>query len=593
MSGEASRLAALEVAWRDAWPAALADWSRFTKLAEPRWCHTEADEAREHLSGSFAMIRLTDHAVVISLRQVHEMHLSQFAREVLAHEIGHHVLAPADLRDNARLQARIRAGLPTRESFGGMVANLYTDLLINDRLQRSARLDMSGVYKAIDNGSRDHVWQLYMRIYEVLWQLPAGSLAAGRLAKRLELDAYLGARVIRTYGKNWLAGAGRFAALLLPYLLELPPDVALRVQLPPWFDADRAGAGGDVPDGLAEIEDDEGTGAVHPSADGELSGVDEGQDGDAQKTGDTEGAGRATGTGQKGQFRDPHQYRDLARSLGVQLPDDELTARYYRERALPFIVPFPRRDVPDAVDPQPEGLDTWEAGDPLEEIDWGETATRNPHVIPGVTTVRRTYGTTEGSTPQRVPVDLYVGIDCSGSMVDPSRALSYPVLAGAVVTLSAFRAGAKVMACLSGEPGTFTETDGFVRSETAVLKVLTGYLGQGYAFGIRRLHSAFLQAPPREKPAHILVVSDQDMFTMLREDKDGWTIARDALAAAGGGGTFVLELQFARFKEPIARLQDMGWNVRPVRNQAELVEFARAFSRATYGDEARAGRRLR
>jgi hypothetical protein len=206
-----------------------------------------------------------------------------------------------------------------------------------------------------------------------------------------------------------------------------------------------------------------------------------------------------------------------------------------------------------------------------------------------VTTVRQTYGTTEGSTPERVPVDLYVGIDCSGSMSNPSASLSYPVLAGTVVALSALRAGARVMACLSGEPGAFTQTDGFVRSENEILTTLTGYLGQGYAFGIRRLDHTFLRAPKRERPAHILVVSDHDMFTMLGDDPEGWTIARDALAKAGGGGTMALELSFSSHAKAIARLREFGWSVQPVRNQEELVEFARVFSRAKYGDAVRPG----
>ena len=86
--------------WRARWQEALAVWSRFTKLAEPRWCLNTADEKEEQLAGSFAMIRLKDHAVVISLRQVAELGLEEYAVEILAHEIGHHVYAPADLRDN-------------------------------------------------------------------------------------------------------------------------------------------------------------------------------------------------------------------------------------------------------------------------------------------------------------------------------------------------------------------------------------------------------------------------------------------------------------------------------------------------------------
>ena len=66
---------ALLARWRAAWPAALDLWSHFTKLREPAWCFTAADEQEQQLSGSFAMIRLTDHTVVISLRQITELHL--------------------------------------------------------------------------------------------------------------------------------------------------------------------------------------------------------------------------------------------------------------------------------------------------------------------------------------------------------------------------------------------------------------------------------------------------------------------------------------------------------------------------------------
>src|SRR6185436_9046457 len=84
-------LAALRTAWREKWPDALAAWSRYVQLSEPRWCMSEADERQEHLSGSFAMIRLVDHAIVIGLAQIQDRGLQDFAVEIMAHEIGHHV----------------------------------------------------------------------------------------------------------------------------------------------------------------------------------------------------------------------------------------------------------------------------------------------------------------------------------------------------------------------------------------------------------------------------------------------------------------------------------------------------------------------
>src|SRR5262245_20967518 len=110
-----SRLEELKETWAARWPEALACWSRFTKLSHPRWCFTPEEEQREGLSGSFAMIRLTDQAVVISLPRVLEQRVHEFPVEILAHEIGHHVYAPANLRDHGRMIARMRVSLPTKE----------------------------------------------------------------------------------------------------------------------------------------------------------------------------------------------------------------------------------------------------------------------------------------------------------------------------------------------------------------------------------------------------------------------------------------------------------------------------------------------
>lgn len=562
--------------WRGEWPAALAAWRGFTKLSEPRWCLDKAAEKKEELTGSFAMIRLTDHAVVISLRQAAELGLGKFAAAILAHEIGHHVYAPGDLADNARLLARIRMGLPTRETYTGVAANLYTDLLINDRLQRGAGLDMSGVYKALRRpGDADRLWTLYMRIYEVLWGLPSGTLA-GPGDAGLQTDAVLGARLLRAYSKNWLGGAGRFAALLLPYFLELPPDGGAAAGLP-WLDTGQAGAGDVIPDGLAGIDEEEAEGAIHPSEDPALSGLE----GESVASAPRSGGGRELRGGQKNNYRSPAQYRELMASAGVKAPEREMVARYYRERALPFLVRFPVKEAREATEPQPEGLETWDTGMPLQEIDWSETLARGSEPVPGVTTVRRTYGETEGASPAKIPLDLYIGIDCSGSMANPAAALSYPVLAGTVLALSALRAGARVKVCLSGEPGEYSETDGFIRDEREILRVLTGYLGTGYSFGIARLEDTFLKEWKARRPVHILVVSDSDIFHMLKELRDGWEIAAGALKAAGGGGTFVLEIP-GRNQET-ARLEALGWAVSTVNGQEELLAFARAFSRANYG----------
>jgi hypothetical protein len=359
---------------------------------------------------------------------------------------------------------------------------------------------------------------------------------------------------------------------------------------------------------LAELEEEEIEAAPHPADDPDLAGENPGAGDPAAATGSPgdspepapdekpgltgKQAPQPKGRAEKGghrryaDYRGVVEYGHLLKSLGSRLSDHELTMRYYRERAVPHLVPFPARPMPAVVEPLPEGLETWDVGQPLADADWLQTVLTSPIVIPGVTTVQRTYGDTPGGEPQRRPVDLYVGIDCSGSMPNPQLSLSYPVLAGTILALSALRAGARVKAVLSGEPGSSVATAGFVADERQVLDLLTGYLGTGYSFGIGRLRETFQDRKPTDRPVHIVIVSDHDIFSML-EQGDGWQCAREMLARARGGGTYALNMPADWESAKVAQMRADGWDVHAVQDWEELVAFARAFSRATYGEDKR------
>lgn len=584
-SASQAELGPLREAWRAAWPAAVAAWSPYVQLHEPIWCESPAEAQRESLTESFAMIRLVDHSVVINLARIAAEGLADFAAEILAHEAGHHVYCPGDLTDNARLTARIRAGLPTAETCAPMIANLYSDLLINDWLQRTAELDMAGVYRRLASPSTSRLWSLYLRIYESLWNLPCESLGSGPGDSRLRHDAQLGGRLVRSYAKDWLQGAGRFAALCLPYVLkEQAAEFTARLAL--WGDLQRAGQGG-VPDGLTEIDETELTGAMHPSEDPALTGLLQDATLDDQKPATVDGRTPSELSGRKSErtYRQPFEYAEILKASGAALDARQITAQYYRERAIPYLIRFPTRSSAPTTELHLEGLDVWDVGSPLSDVDWLQTMLVSPEVIPGVTTRTRLHGETPGGDPHPVPLDLYLGVDCSGSMGDPARNLSYPVLAGAVMTLSALRAGARVKVVLSGEPGSTIATDGFVRDSEIALRTLTSYLGTGYSFGIHRLAETFTHARPRTRPVHALVLSDHDMFSMLEERGNGaagWDVATEAAARCGGGATFLLQLPTGSRRgsqSKIARMESIGWNVALVDSLEELVEFARGFSR--------------
>lgn len=570
-------------AWLAEWPAALEVWSKYTRLSPPRLCASDEAAQAEGLRGSFAMIRLVDQTIVVNLAEIARAGLGDYAREILAHEIGHHVLAPATLADDGRMIARMRHALPTLESRAPLLANLYTDLLINDRLQRSAELRIADVYRALSRpGQGGRVWALYLRIYEILWRLPRGELGGGAIDDRTEGDAWLGSRLVRSYARDWLAGSGRFAALFLPHLLA---DAGGDDVIEKLLDMRDAGQGGE-PVGLTELDPDELSGAIHPAQDPELTG-----DPAPLPAAQAEDSGARPG---RGQAREPFEYGELLRALGIALSDHDAAVRYYRERALPHLVPFPRRRTPQSQEPQLEGLLPWDIGAPLDALDLLQSVQISPRVIPGLTTVQRSYGTMQGELPEREPLDLDLYVDSSGSMPNPQHRLSFPTLAGAIVCLSALRAGARVQATLWSGKQQFQSTQGFVRDETAILRVLTGFFGGGTAFPIHVLRETYARRRAGARPAHILVISDDGVSTMFDPDERGQSgadVAARALAAAGGGGTLVLDLApgwdrpgggHAAHASIVRARDELGFVVERIASWEELVGFARAFSRRTY-----------
>lgn len=576
-------LNALREQWQAQWPAALAIWSKFTKLHDPLWCETEKEAEKEGLTESFAMIRLDDQSVVIGLHLIEAQHLEKYALEILAHEIGHHVYAPGDLSDHGRMIARMRRALPTKEHLAGFISNLYTDLLINNRLQRSAGLHIDEVYKAIASDQPGRMWTFYMRIYEILWSLTRGTLTTAQVEERMEGDAQLGARLLRVYARDWLDGSGRFAALCLPYLLE---DDGQNIQnmLKGWQDMSQAGRGGS-PNGLTAIEDNEINGAIHPSLDRELSGLGEA---DLEGEPNTPPQESKDQGGHRGQYREPFEYGQILKAMGLDLSSHEIAIRYYKERAAPYLVRFPTRTLPESTEPLPEGLEPWDIGSPLEAADWTQSVMLSPHIIPGLTTVQRVYGTTQGSLPAKEPLDLDLYVDSSGSMPNPQVSVSYLTLAGAIITLSALRAGARVQATLWSGANQFTTTNGFITDEKKLLGILVGYFGGGTAYPIHILRETFTDRKPSDRPVHILQISDDGITTMFSTDEknnSGWDVSAMALNKGRAGGTMALNLwgEFSQIPD-LVKAAKQGWQIHTVRTWEDLLVFAKWFSQLKYGE---------
>lgn len=579
--------AELQQHWQEAWPKALSVWSRYTRLRDPLFCINSVDAAKQGLTQSFAMIRLRDQSIVIDFEAVDRYQLHDYAVEILAHEIGHHVFVPASISDHARMIAAMRINLPTLENQVAMMANLFSDLLINHHLFQQCDLSMDQIYLRMNaQPVNSRVWCLYMRIFELLWQSEPGSLGGHCGSDSMEGDAWLGARIIKVYANDWLTGAARFAALMLPYLLEEKNAVE---QIQSLMDTQGAGEGL-FPGGLIQMD---GVDNLHPAQDPELVG----DQNTASSANEVEPVEAPDDSRSGGQCREPFEYGEILRAAGVSLSDHEVAVRYYRERAQPHIVPFPSRLSPSVFDPVPEGTTLWEMGEPPENIDWFASKALSSVVIPGMTTLQRVWGEEPGHQQEVRPCNLDIYVDCSGSMPNPQVNISYTALAGAILCRSALRAGAAVQVTLWSGKHQLRITDGFVRNEQAVLNVLTDYLGGWTAFPIHVLRETYLEKT-LQQDTHIVILSDDGVTTLFDEDEknnSGWDVAEAALEKAQGGGTMLLNLPWAfpesatgwheKDHEKLLMAQAAGWDIHRVDSWEAMLAFAKTFSHKNYHND--------
>lgn len=257
---------------------------------------------------------------------------------------------------------------------------------------------------------------------------------------------------------------------------------------------------------------------------------------------------------------------------------------------MPHLVPFPMREVKQRAEPMPEGFDVWGVGDPLDRVNWLESALRSPVIIPGVTALETRYGADSGFEKEREPVDLDLYIDSSGSMPNPRTQLSFLALAGAIISLSALRAGSRVQATLWSGARQFKTTKGFTEDEKLILAVITDFIGGCTAFPLHLLRDAYQDRPKNARRVHILHISDEGIDTIYAKDERGGAgadIAAMALERAGGGGSMVLNLwqRDWRRNKNLAFAEQQGWRIYPVKSWEDLLAFARDFVQRQYAKE--------
>ncbi|GAA5206835.1 hypothetical protein GCM10025774_09490 [Microbacterium kyungheense] len=519
---------------------------------------------------------------------------------VFAHELGHHALAPSTRIDQLKIRHQLARALvaagatAVRDDDVSLLSNLWTDLLVNTRvalLQR--RRDARGQVPAGEpgivrtsrlmyRGGRETarpLWWVYLRAYELLWNLAAGELcalvpppvspparaeappdadrpldrvperfrekekalrearaAAARVAAELEaavtvhpvLDADDVARIVRTFASDAVSGALRFGVVMAPYLVaeERARQRERAASGPSRPDAGAPGAPAPAgPPGGACAADSA------PATADELGRVFA----DPRLHGNVPLRVRATDPGRAGAGKDAigdtaasgrqgaGQGFGVAQTLALYEGSDPaaVLATWYRAEAARWVRPFTQRRPAAPAPELPGPLETWEAGDDLADLDWPATLQAAPVVVPGVTTRRRSYLDDE-PTPRETGIELDLYIDSSGSMPAPTRG-SAAILAGTILALSVLRGGGRVRVTSFSGPGEVGGSDGFSRDHVRIAADLALYFGGGTSFPLDLLARRYdpLPALPESGASgdavrrHLVVLSDDGLTSMF------------------------------------------------------------------------------
>ncbi len=521
---------------------------------------------------------------------------------VFAHELGHHVLAPSTRIDSLKIRhqmARALVASGSKQVNGedlGMLSNLWTDLLVNSRvavLQRRVHGNVAsqpGIVRLLTITSRfgfdsdDRLWWVYRRVYELLWNLPPGTMcpisppaaipplaldaaeaplgsvkekyrekelalrAARREAQHIAdelgatvttrpaLDAGSLASLVRTFAGDAVSGALRFGLIAAPYLIE-----RVRATQRPGSGSgfghakrDGSGSGSGVGPGTCDA-------TTTPATADELGKVladrrlheplpDREEQADAVITERNDGA------------HDDGQSLGAARTLELYAASDAnaVLAAWYRSEASAWVRPFTERrpSLPMAELPGP--LEVWEIGDDLADLDWASTLQHGTQIVPGVTTYRRSYLDDEPE-PAETGIELDIYLDASGSMPHPRRG-SPAVLAGTILALSVLRGGGRVRVTTFSGPGHVAGTDGFARDHASLIAALAWFPGGGTSFpldlfGERYEHLAIADERMRR---HLVVLSDDGLTSMFGEGNEPFALVAPAVRPKLTTATLVL-----------------------------------------------------
>lgn len=500
----------------EAWHRAVDRWGRGVDLGlfEPL---SKGDE--------LAYIDLSTRRTRINFARLAELGEPDRYEALFAHEVGHHCRYPRTLVNNAKLIRRLRTLVTDLETTPGLphvgekfkaerfdfVANLATDVLINDALRDVHAADFAAIYRALVAEARTSAaspsagFGFTLAVYEALWPLRDGPilkpawidrLAAISNSFRPEADDL--ASALRSQADNMYLCLDLFCEAAWPYLVA---DEQERQESLGAFEgllaADLDGLEpGDliqvVRRSRAEQEADEAQADRRHPVLVELPPDDPDS---AQTPPDSDVLAEMLKAGT--------EFGNTPRAVA------ETVLWYYRREAERLAIELERD--PRTAPLIPTGLAGWEPGDDVDALDWVATLGRAGVAVPGLTLLQREFEVEQVGQGKPVAPWLEIYVDSSYSMPDPSQAFSDLAFAGFLLVRAALAAGSKVRIVQFSGPENVIAMPDFTAEENSACLALLEYLGGGTLFPFDVLTDSLVRLRSTTRVERVLL-SDLDFF---------------------------------------------------------------------------------
>ena len=528
------------------WRRAGKIWTDALLLRPPIMLDTLEQARRYNAADTLASINALTFETLLNLEHMRSKGVEAFLFTFMAHEIGHHAIAPAGLTNHMRYVAAASHAVFNTDPHPYI--NLALDLLINTILVQEHDLPCEQIYRCICREAplESFSFGLMLGAMRRLWGCEEMFDGFDQPFERYELFVESLCAIFELHAE------GRRGADLLTY-------VTLATRL--FFNADRERSSRlDRPQqSFDQIQ-------IASSGDGELfkkwlrsgglEAMDNASDVAAKILGGQSSRVLSGGT------LPPNYTPSIVRNslagtgAGAIVSPTEIVISYYESLANAHLVSF-MAERGGHSELYPESLKEWSLGDPIEEIDWLQSSIRSGAPIPGVNTVAWEYGSDpEPGGAEPFPIDLDIYVDTSGSMPDPHSRMSHIALGAFIFALSVMRQGGAVRVTIwSHDEQNLVSTHDFSTDRDTILSTLCHSIGGGTLFPVKHWAKAPDVHTHRHNLVHTVILSDNDIYTWYHSHTYPTEEVERVMAqnqrAFQAGGTVILNGHTESIRHPL------------------------------------------